>query len=124
MSLQSFFRFKDKLPLELHANIIYKFSCETCKSFYLGSSTKQFKIRYSQHLGTSFRTGRPLATPSYSAPRNHCENKHHPFSKDNFTIIDHATNIHELRLLESLYIFKQRPPLNADQSAAPLNIVE
>jgi hypothetical protein len=123
-SIKSLFRFKDKLPIELHANIIYKFTCETCKSFYIGSSTKQFKIRYSQHLGTSFRTGRPLTTPNHSSPRIHCEKEQHPFSKNNFTIIDYATSVSELRLLESLYIFKQRPPLNTDQSAAPLNIVQ
>ena len=42
---------------------------------------------------------------------------------DNFNIIDRMNNITDLRILESLHIFKLRPHLNESQSAFPLTIV-
>ena len=45
-------------------------------------------------------------------------------TNDNFKIIlDTANNESDLRILESLYIFKNRPKLNMDSSAAPLSVV-
>ena len=118
--IKSFFRYKDKIPTDLQSNIIYKYKCETCNSFYIGSSIKQAKVRFTQHLGTSFRTGRHLSKPMYSAPRNHSETSNHKISYNNFSVIDHAANTHSLRILESLYLLKHKPSLNIDKTAEPL----
>ena len=47
------------MPAELCSRIIYKFECESCKDFYIGSTMKQSKVCFCQHLGISHRTIRP-----------------------------------------------------------------
>ena len=47
------------MPAELCSRIIYKFECESCKDSYIGSTMKQSKVRFCQHLGISPRTNRP-----------------------------------------------------------------
>ena len=73
-----FFNFKDLLPADLRSHIIYEFQCESCQDSYIGNTTKQAKVRFSQHLGISPRTDRYVTSPSHSSPRQHCENKKSP----------------------------------------------
>ena len=82
---------------------------------------KQAKIRFCQHLAISPRTDNRVSVPQHSAPRDHCHSNSHPFKFHNFTIIDSAATVSDLRILESLYIFKCRPSLNSDQSSVPLH---
>ena len=121
-SIKSLFNYKDSLPDELCSNIIYKFSCGTCQGSYIGSTTKQSRIRFYQHLGMSPRTNRPVSCPTHSSPRNPCHNNNHPFSINQFQIIDTINNELDLRILESLYINQEKPNLNIDQSAYTLNL--
>ena len=65
-----------------------------------------------EHLGMSVRTGLPLSKLPYSAIYDHREEKDHPINKKNFKIVGRSTNISNLRLLESLYIFKTKPKMN------------
>ena len=120
--LKSFFNFKDRLPADLRSHIIYEFQCESCQDSYIGSTTKQAKVRFSQHLGVSPRTDRHVTSPSHSSPRQHCENKNHPFKYSNFSIIDAAPDELQLRIMESLYILNQHPALNLDRSSIPLSL--
>ena len=83
---------------------------QTAKS-YIGSTTKQSRIRFFQHLGKSPRTNRPVTVPAHSTPRNHCHENDHLLSLNDFKIIDSANNEHELRILESFIFAKKSPPL-------------
>ena len=108
------------------SNVIYQFKCCVCNDTYIGSTSKQAKVRISQHLGISYRTGNRLQNPPHSAPRIHSLDKKHYLTNDNFKILDTVNNESDLRIfriLESLYIFKNRPKLNMDSSAAPLLVV-
>ena len=120
-SIKSSFKYKDSLPDEL-CSIIYKFSCGTCQGFFIGSTTKQSRICFYQHLGISPQIIRPVSCPTHSSPRNHCHNNNYPFSINQFQIIDTANNELDLRRLESLYINQENPNLNIEQSAYPLNL--
>ena len=110
-TIKSFFNYKDRMPAELCSRIIYKFECESCKDSYIGSTMKQSKVRFCEHLSISPRTNRPT-TVSHSSPRQHCEEKNHPFQLSNFSIIDSANSELKLRILESLHILQKHPPLN------------
>lgn len=122
--VRSFFPFKDKLPQSIRSSVIYKFSCPSCQLGYIGSSTRAFKIRIDSHLGCSSRTGLPLTRPEQSAVRLHTENicKCRLESK-NFEILDSVSGESDLRVLESLYIAKEKPQLNRDSTAVPLYIL-
>lgn len=122
-TIGSLFKFKDNLPADLCSLIIYKYQCESCQDFYIGSTKMQSKVRFCQHLGISPRTNRHVTSPLHSTPRIHCENNSHPFKYSNFSIIDKASSEQNLRILESLYIYKESPTLNLDKSCTPLNII-
>ena len=70
-SIGSLFRFKDSLPPEMRSSIIYKYSCEQCSSEYIGCTSRTLRCRIREHQGISFRTGKPLLNPSFSAIRSH-----------------------------------------------------
>ena len=47
-------------------DVIYQFKCCVCNDTYIGSTSKQAKVRISQHLGISYRTGNRLQNPPHS----------------------------------------------------------
>ena len=102
----SFFHYKDRLPKNLWASLIYKFSCVRCASEYIGSSTRVLCVRVAEHAGRSPRTNNHLLTsPPYSSIREHASVCDSPVSLDNFSILGSCKNVLDLQILESLYIF-------------------
>ena len=82
-------------------------------------------FRCSKHAARSHRTGRRLAVEPHSAVRQHCEQASDaPISIDSFKVIVYDKNSVSLLILESLYIFKNKPVLNDVNSAFPLNIIK
>ena len=119
----SLFKFKDRVPKECSSGVIYKFCCPSCGGSYIGSTNVRLKTRVCQHLGISDRTGRMSLSPPQSSVRDHSLQCDTPFSISDFSILGRAQTAMDLRILESLHIFKERPTLNGKNSAAPLNIV-
>ena len=118
----SIFSHKEKLPKEMRNSLVYKFSCAQCASEYIGSTSRLLASRVAEHSGRSLRTGRVLAHPSHSNIREHAESCGALVTLDHFTILDSCSSSKDLRILESLFIFKQRPMLNNMQSAHPLSV--
>ena len=119
----SFFRFKDRIPVGCQSSVVYLFSCASCDASYIGSTKRALYNRVSQHQGRSFRTGVPLTRPDPSAIRSHSEICNTRFNLENFKIISKVNNIQDLRILESLHIYKRKPNLNDNSSAIPLNVI-
>ena len=119
----SFFRFKDRIPVGCQSSVVYLFSCASCGASYIGSTKRTLYNRVSQHQGRSFRTGFPLTRPDPSAIRSYSESCNTEFTLENFKVIGKVNNILDLRILESLYIFKKRPNLNDNTSAIPLSVI-
>ena len=124
-TIGSFFNYKDRLPKCLRASVVYKFVCPRCGSQYVGSSSRTLGVRAREHAGVSVRTGQPLSQPPQSAIRDHAIACSTPNSLDleNFSILGMTNNIVDLRILESIYIFKLKPVLNNSISAFPLHIL-
>jgi len=114
---------KNVTPMLLRSSVIYKYSCDCCTQFYIGSTKLQMFVRGSQHFGVSHRTNKPLTAPNASSIRDHAINSSHQLKFTNFTIIDSCRDVGNLRTLESMYIHRQRPQLNDMQSATELFIV-
>ena len=64
-------------------------------------------------LGIPAAFGRPRACGRYDAG----------VVLDNFSILNNTSSLLDLRILESLYIFRHKPKLNNTQSCFPLEIV-
>ena len=123
-TIGSFFNYKDVLPKCLQSSIVYKFCCPVCRGQYIGSSVRTFKVRCSEHIGVSHRTGLQLKTLAQSNIRAHTTNICGvSFDESDFQIIGRCSNVSSLRILESLHIFDSKPKLNDNDSAVPLYIV-
>ena len=111
-TIGSLFRYKDQIPKSCCSGVVYKFCCSSCGESYIGSTNARLKTRVCQHLGISDRTGKMLTLPISSAVRDHLSQCDSPTSISNFDILDKAYANFDLRILESLHIFKLRPRLN------------
>ena len=122
----SYFNYKDRIPELLRSGIIYKYSCpQECGSSYIGSSIRTFHTRIMEHAGVSSRTLRPLTKPLQSAVRSHsvrCGGV--TLSASDFRVVASRSGQVDLRILESLYILKEKPNLNQTDSAFPLKILK
>jgi len=122
-TIGSLFNFKDKLPMYLRNSVVYNYSCARCACSYVGSTTRTLGVRIAEHSGRSYRTGAMLAHPSYSSVRAHAESCDVRVHREDFTILGSTSNSIDLRILESLHIFKRKPTLNETLSAFNLSIV-
>ena len=104
---------KDKLPIELSSNIVYKFSCSCCDATYIGKTNRHFGVRVSEHIGQSVRTGKTIQPQIESAIQQQFKTTGHIRDKNNFKIIDRANNDFTTHIKEALHITTQKPKLNA-----------
>ena len=107
------------------ASAVYKWSCPNFRAHYIGSSSRNLYVRAAEHAGLSYSTGQPLSSPPQSSIRDHAVicNSSQYINSDDFQIIGTSKNTIELRILESIFIKKENPPLNNTFSAFPLRIV-
>ncbi len=125
-TLRSFFTFKERLPLHLRSNILYRFTCDGCNSIYIGKSKRHFLVRAFEHLGKSVKTGKELTyNPSYTnntAVRTHLNQTDGcSATLDSFDIVGGARNDFFLKIKETLLIKKVRPTLlNPNGQSVPL----
>ena len=119
-SIGSFFRYKDRLPKCCQSTVVYKFCCASCGASYVGSTLRNLHSRIQQHLGKSIRTGMFLVKPDPSPIRDHSLACDTLVTQDNFSILGKTNAVSDLRILESLHIFQQKPTLNNMSSSFPL----
>ena len=106
------------------SSVVCKYGCPLCGDQYVGSTSRALFVRASEHGGRSHRTGALLTCPPHSAIRVHCEQAClSPVSYDNFKILEAAPDLVNLRILDSLHIFKSKPKLYDSDTSFPLNIV-
>ena len=108
----SFFKHKERLPTSVCSGLVYDYRCLLCNKQYIGSTVRQLQCRISEHMGVSVRTGLPMANNPNSAIFKHSFDTGHPIKKDEFKIKRFCHNKYDIRLLEALYIKKERPELN------------
>ena len=120
----SFFNFKDKVPFNVRSFVIYKYTCGDCNATYIGKTKRHLKVRMSEHLGISLRTGKQFKFNKNNATaiRNHCEMCQHKGSFKDFRIIGTAKNDFELLIKESILIGKESPILNRQVKSFQLEL--
>ena len=57
--LKRFFSFKDRLPTSLQCYIIYRYTCRTCNSSYIGKTDRHQTVRWCEHLKVTPMKRRP-----------------------------------------------------------------
>ena len=126
--LGSFFRFKDKVPLNARSLILYKFTCSSCNSAYVGKTKRHFLVRMFEHLGISLSTGKNYTfnpkNNNNTAVLNHINCNNCDATLDNFRIIGSAKNDYTLCLKESLVIQLYKFNLNKNVKSMPLKLFD
>ena len=122
-TIGSLFKVKDNIPDSLCSNIVYGFTCPDCTDRYIGSTSRNLKIRMSEHRGVSYRTNANITNPSFSRIREHAKDHSHRIREEDFEILFRAKHTSELRIAESLLIIKEKPNLNGTELATKLLIM-
>ena len=85
--LANVFRFKDKIPLCLCSNIVYKFACGRCNATYYGETCRHFKVRVGEHSGISPLTNKRSKSKKSTAVKDHMVMCDQPVSFDDFKVL-------------------------------------
>ena len=116
------FRFKDQKPKCLNSMLLYKFTCNTCNSAYIGKTKRYYWVRQFEHLRLSVFTNKALrySDKDATAIRKHCHHQNHVHCTDNFKIMGNSVNNYFLQLKESLLILKLKPLINVAKDSMSL----
>ena len=90
--------------------LVYRFTCEECKAFYIGETCRPFKIRYSEHA-RSLNLNNKISALSEHAAKEH-PSKIMKITDFSVNIIRKCRNPLETRLAEATAIGRFRPQLN------------
>ena len=83
-------------------------------------TTYTLGTRVAKRAGVSFQSGVPLTSPPHSAVREHSDLCSTNVDINNFQVLATSSSEIDLKILESLHIFKSRPRLNSQLSSYPL----
>ena len=90
--MSSKFTFKDKISKEMRSLLCYKFQCSSCNATYYGKTKRHFKVRVSEHMGVSARTGKNIKSTKSSAVRDHMLVCNNIVSFEDFSVFANGTN--------------------------------
>ena len=96
--LSNFFRFKDKVPFNLHSNVVYKFFCGRCNATYYGETCQHLNIRVGEHSGISPLTRKKLKAKTTTAVNDHTLFCNHIVSLDDFNILASSNSEFHLKI--------------------------
>ena len=93
---------KDKLPKDLHKNVIYKISCTNCDASYVGQTGRFLKTRTREHRAHINRN-----TAQSSVITDH-RLLNHEFDWDNVEILDEERILKKRLMSEMIFINRQK----------------
>ena len=90
--------------------LCYKIQCSSCNATYYGKAKHHFKVRVSEHMGVSARTGKNIKSTKTSAVHMLVCNNIVLF--EDFSVLANGTNYFLIKLPESLLIHRDEPQSN------------
>ena len=118
--LASVFRFKDRLSYDLVSEVVYKYTCGSCKSSYYGETDRHLTVRCGEDIGISPLTWKKIKPSKESAIRDHHLICNKVLSLDEFSILAHGNNRFFLEIKGGLLIKQDKPVLNKKITSARL----
>ena len=106
--------------------LLYKFTCNTCNSVYIGKTKRYYLVRQFEHLGLSVSTNKALrySDKDARAIRKHCHHQNRVNCTDNFKIMGNSVNNYIVQLKESLLILKLKLSLKVAKEWMPLYLFD
>ena len=113
--IKNYFAYKDPIPNDLKSFLVYKFTCASCSSSYIGETCRHFKTRIEEHVKKDNK----------SHIFKHLHSSETCFDSYNslcFKIIDKANSQYDLKIKEALHINWRKPNSNAQQNHLALTL--
>ena len=113
--IKNYFSYKDPIPNDLKSFLVYKFTCASCSSSYIGETCHHFKTRIEDHIRKDnkshiFKHLNSTAT-CFDSYNSLC-----------FKIFDKVYSKFDLKIKETLHINWSKPNLKAQQNNLALNL--
>ena len=113
--IKNYFSYKDPIPNDLKSFLVYKFTCASCSSSYIGETCRHFKTRTEEHIKKDNK--------SHSFKHLHstitCFDSYNSLP---FKIIDKANSKFDLKMKEALHILiGEKPNLSAQENHLALS---
>ena len=98
--IRNAFRFKEQLPKSINSKVLYRYTCDTCNSVYIGKTKRHLLVHQYEHLGTSIFIDKALkyTEKDATAIRKQCYQHQHNNRLDNFQVLGNAVNNFHLQL--------------------------
>ena len=109
------FLYKDPIPDDLKSFLVYKFTCASRSSSYIGETCRNFKTRFEEHIKQDNKS-HIFKHLHYTAT---CLDSYNSLC---FKIIDKANSKFDLKFKEALHISWRKPCLNAQQNHLALTL--
>ena len=104
--IKNYFSYKDPIPDDLKSFLVYKFTCASCSSSYIGE-TCHFKTRIEEHIKKDNKSH--IFKHLHSTTT--CFNSYNSLS-----FIDKANSKFDLKIKEAVHINWKKPNLNTQQN--------
>ena len=127
--IKNYFSYKDPIPDDLKSFLVYKFTCASCSSSYIGKTCRHFKTRIEEHIKKNNKSrlfkhlhSRETCFNSYDYLCFKIIDNSNSYNYLCFKIIDKANSKFDLKLNEALHINWRKPNLNVQQSYLALTL--
>ena len=113
--IKNYFSYKDQIPDDLKSFLVYKFTCASFSSSYIGETCRHFKTRIEE----------PIKKNNKSHIFKHLHSTGTCFGSYNslcFKMIDKANSKFDLKIKEALHIHWRKPNLNEQQNNLALTL--
>ena len=115
LKIKNYISYKDPIPNDLKSFLVYKFTCASCSSSYIGETCRNFKTRIEKHIkkGNKSHIFKHLHSSAiyFDSYNSLC-----------FKIINKPNSKFDLKIKETLHINWRKPNLNAQQNHVPLTL--
>ena len=113
--IKNYFSYQDPIPNHLKSFLVYKFTCTSCTSSYIGKTCCQFKTRIEEHIKKDNKSH----IFKYLHSTATCFDSYNSLC---FKVIDKANSKFDLKIKEALHINWRKPNLNAQQNHLALTL--
>ena len=103
---KNYFSYKDPIPIDLKSFLVYKSTCASCSSSYIGETCRHLKTRIEERIKKDNKSRIFKHLHSF-------ETCFDPYNSLCFKIIDKGNSKFDLKIKEALPINWRKPNLNA-----------
>ena len=117
--IQNYFSYKDPIPDDLKSFVVYKFTCASCSSSYIGETCPHFKTRIKTRIEEHIKTDSKSHIFKHLHSITTCFDSYNSLSLE---IINKADSKFDLKIKEALRIDWTKPNLKAQRNHLPLTL--